>query len=98
MKSAPFWKFATRLLRRKKLAVGTIVFSVISAGGLAAGLVSIGPLLKLILAGSGNDNLQTIVRDAVTKTSWLASIVPSTLLDALPTDRFAGVALILCED
>lgn len=95
MKSAPFWKFATRLLRRKKLAVGTILFSIISAGGLAVGLVSIGPLLKLILAGSGNDNLQTIVRDAVAKTSWLTGIVPATLIDALPTDRFAGVALIL---
>jgi len=95
MKSAPFWKFATRLLRRKKLAVGTICFSIISAGGLAAGLVAIGPLLKLILAGSGEDNLQTIVRNAVEKTAWLSNIIRPSLIDALPTDRFAGVALIL---
>ncbi|MEY2794387.1 MAG: Lipid export ATP-binding/permease protein MsbA, partial [Planctomycetota bacterium] len=94
-KTAPFWKFATRLLRRKKLAAGTICFSIISAGGLAAGLVSIGPLLKLILAGSGEDNLQTIVRSAVEKTAWLSSIISPSLIDALPTDRFAGVALIL---
>jgi hypothetical protein len=59
MKSAPFWKFATRLLRRKKLAVGTICFSIISAGGLAAllddpmifygGIVAIGIVVIMAL-------------------------------------------------
>ena len=39
MKNALFWHFAKRMLRRRALAVGTIVFAVISAGGLAAGLV-----------------------------------------------------------
>ena len=57
MRNALFWHFARRMLRRRLLAVGTLVFAVISAGGLAAVLVSLGPMLELILGG-GNPGAQ----------------------------------------
>jgi ABC-type multidrug transport system fused ATPase/permease subunit len=95
MKNATFWTFAARMLRRKKFAVGTIVFSVLSAGGLAAGLVAIGPLLKLILSGEGGANLRTIADGWISAKPWLADIVGTGFLEYIPTDRFSGVALIL---
>ena len=54
MKNGLFWHFAKRMLRRRRLAVGTVVFSIISAGGLAAGLVAIGPVMSLILDNGPN--------------------------------------------
>jgi len=98
MKNATFWSFAARMLRRKRFAVGTIAFSVISAGGLAAGLVAIGPLLKLILAGEDGVNLRTIIEGWLAAKPWIADSVGTfgtSLLEYVPTGRFAGVALIL---
>ena len=46
-----FWSFARRMLRHRALATGTLVFSVLSAGGLAAGLLAVGPMLEIILGG-----------------------------------------------
>ena len=61
MRNSAFWHFARRMLKRRGLAVGTIVFSVISAGGLASGLVSIGWVLELILGTDPGVNLASIV-------------------------------------
>ncbi len=90
-----FWSFAKRMTRRRKLFVGTIVFSVLSAGGLAAGLVSIGPVLELIL-GVGAD-LQTIARNWLAEHPWTSGIIsdPVAATAWIPTDRFAGVALLM---
>ncbi|MCE2882089.1 MAG: ABC transporter ATP-binding protein/permease [Planctomycetaceae bacterium] len=95
MSQYTFWTFARRLLRRKTLAAGTIVFSMVSAGGMAAGIVAIGPMLQLILGDGAGENLQSIVAAQVADKPWLGSVVPQALIDILPTDRFAGVALIL---
>ena len=95
MKNGLFWHFAKRMLRRRRLAVGTIVFSIISAGGLAAGLVAIGPVMSLILDNGPNSNLRTAVEAQVASNGFLSSLLPTVLIELLPTDRLAGVALIL---
>ncbi|MFZ4751379.1 MAG: ABC transporter ATP-binding protein [Phycisphaerales bacterium] len=95
MKNALFWHFAKRMLRRRALAVGTIVFAVISAGGLAAGLVAIGPVLGLILNDDPTSNLRTVVESYLSEHTLVAQFVPAALVAMLPTDRLAGVALIL---
>lgn len=90
-----FWTFAQRLLRRRALAAGTLVFSVVSAGGLASGLVAIGPLLKMILTGDPAVNLRSIVAEFLSVHPMVASVVPGALAAALPEDRFAGVLVVL---
>ncbi len=90
-----FWFFAKRMTRRRKLFICTLVFSVLSAGGLAFGLVAIGPVLELIL-GVGAD-LQTIAREWLQAHSWTNVIVsdPIAATAWIPTDRFSGVALLM---
>lgn len=95
MRNSAFWHFARRMLKRRGLAVGTLVFSVISAGGLASGLVSIGWVLELILGKDPAVNLSTITTKALGDHPQFARFVPDALVSLLPTDRLAGVAVIL---
>ena len=90
-----FWSFARRMLRHRALATGTLVFSVLSAGCLAAGLLAVGPMLEIILGGDPSANLRTAVESLVAERPALAPLVPAGLVELLPTDRFAGVAIIL---
>jgi subfamily B ATP-binding cassette protein MsbA len=94
MRSAIFWHFARRMLRRRRLAVGAILFSILSAGGLASGLIAVGPLLELIL-GKDGATLRTLAEAALQKHATIASWVPASLVELLPNDRFAGVVWIL---
>ena len=95
MKHDHFWHFAQRMLRRRRLAVGTIVFSMVSAGGLATGLVASGEVLRLILDKDPTANLKSVVESKVAQGGWVATIVPTWLVDLLPSGRIEGVALIL---
>ena len=95
MRNSAFWHFARRMLKRRRLAAGSLVFSVISAGGLASGLVSIGWLLELILGTDPAVNLSSIAAGAVERHPAIGAFVPDALLAWLPTDRLAGVGLIL---
>ncbi|MEY3144079.1 MAG: Lipid export ATP-binding/permease protein MsbA, partial [Planctomycetota bacterium] len=95
MRNSAFWHFARRMLKRRGLAVGTLVFSLISAGGLASGLVSIGWVLELILGQDPSVNLSTITTKALADHPEVARFVPDALVSWLPTDRLAGVAVIL---
>lgn len=83
------------MLKRRGLAVGTIVFSVISAGGLASGLVSIGWVLELILGTDPGVNLASIVMKALDEHPGVARFIPDALVSWLPTDRLAGVGVVL---
>jgi subfamily B ATP-binding cassette protein MsbA len=83
------------MLKRRGLAVGTIVFSVISAGGLASGLVSIGWVLELILGTDPGVNLASIVAKALEQHPGVARFIPDALVSWLPTDRLAGVGVVL---
>jgi ABC-type multidrug transport system fused ATPase/permease subunit len=95
MRNSAFWHFARRMLKRRGLAVGTIVFSVISAGGLASGLVSIGWVLELILGTDPGVNLASIVAKALEQHPGVARFIPDALVSWLPTDRLAGVGVVL---
>ena len=95
MRNSAFWHFARRMLRRRRLAIGTIVCSLVSAGGLASGLISVGWVLELILGTDPNVNLATITADALARNPAIAQFVPDALTSWLPTDRLAGVGVIL---
>jgi subfamily B ATP-binding cassette protein MsbA len=101
MRNPTFWRFARRLTAHRGLVAGAIVFSFLSAGGLAAGLVSLAPVLELILGGG--DPARQVTLPALAE-SWLARHEgwPAPVLEAvraaaslLPESPTGGVALIL---
>ena len=95
-RSQPFWFFAKRMLRRRRLVTGTIIFSILSAGGLAAGLMAIGPVLELML-GIRSESLQSLARGWLTAQEWTRSIIsdPAAATAWIPSDRLQGVALLM---
>ncbi len=95
MKNAIFWQFARRMLKRRRLALGSIVFSIVSAGGLASGLIAVGPMLKVLMSGDASVNLSSLSTGWLSEHQSVASFVPTALVEAIPTDRFAGIAVIL---
>ena len=94
-----FWRFAKGMLRYRGLLLGTLVFSGLSAGGLAAGLMSLGPLLRLLLeGGEKSEGLRTLAQ------RWVADHgdamgafqnLGARVANQLPTDPFYGVVLIM---
>lgn len=82
-----------QLLLQRRLFVLSLVFAVISAGGLATGLVSIGPMLRIILEGNTGESVATMI--AQYNQSQPMIQVPMVLSDLLPADPFNAVAVIM---
>ncbi|MCZ6651585.1 MAG: ABC transporter ATP-binding protein [Planctomycetota bacterium] len=66
------------------------VFALISASGLGVGLLTLGPMLRLILRG---DSLDQLARQFNEKEPWIR--VPDEIIARLPPERFDGVVLII---
>ena len=95
-----FWTFARRMLRYRSLVAGTLVFSVLSAGGMVVGLVGLGPILKLILdhGRDGEEGLRTIATTWVSEHAAQLGFlheVAAGIASILPTDAFDGIALVM---
>lgn len=82
------------------MVAGTIVFAMLSAGGLAAGLAMFGPVLKVIL-GRGRDSTENLRSFSE---RWLtdhgASLGPlespaRSLAELLPSDPYDGIVLVM---
>lgn len=86
-----FWRFARLLLRDRGALIAALVFAFISAAGLGIGLVSIAPLLSMILEPGTSLPGELARINAERLGGW----IPTGVIDRLPTDRFAGVALLL---
>lgn len=86
-----FWWFARRLLRRRSEVLLVLVGAAISAGGIGAGLLSLGPVLRLILKEGGS--LQTLALQWNDKHDALR--FPTWLIDLLPSTAYAGVVLLM---
>ncbi len=93
----PFWTFARRMLRYRWLVAAAMVFALLSAGGLGAGLLGIKPVLDNIL-GSGGREPKTLPELATGWNSdlpgWLPRI-PAGVIDALPSKPFDAVLWIM---
>ena len=90
-----FWRFAKHLLHEKSSLFWAMVFACFSAGGLAAGLVSMGPLLKIILTPGSTKSLVDVARDFNAEGGWGGYQIPEPFIATLPADQFRGVLLIL---
>ena len=89
--SSAFWIFARRLLRRPLACAAALGLAFISAGGLGAGLLSLGPILQLILGESSS--LRSLVESKVAEHPWLP--ISAGVVQMIPEDRLAGVAVVL---
>lgn len=82
-----------RLLRYPWLLLGGLFCAMISAGGLGAGLVSLGPLLRLILEGRSRETVAELIRNYNENRPVFP--VPETLVELLPSDPFRAVIAIM---
>jgi len=93
----PFWTFAKRMLRYRWLVAAAMVFALLSAGGLGAGLLGMKPVLDNILGAGGKAarTLPQLVTEWNTTLPAWAPHVPRGLIDALPTKPFDAVLWIM---
>jgi subfamily B ATP-binding cassette protein MsbA len=82
-----------RLLRHPWLLAGSITCAVVSAGGLGIGLVSLGPLLRIILVGKSKENVAQLVSQY--NASRPTFTIPESVVELLPSSPFHAVVAIM---
>lgn len=87
-----FWRFAKQLLEDKATLGLALGFAMISAGGLGAGLVALGPMMEMVLVDGGK-SLRTVAEEHNATDPAIA--VPQWVIAELPTDPFAGIRLLI---
>jgi len=87
-----FWWFARRLFRRKGEVALLLLGAMISAGGLGAGLLGLGPILRIILIDNGS--LRSMAEGAIARYPSL-NFIPAGLVELLPTQPYPGVVLAM---
>ena len=106
---AHFWHFVKRMLRYRVTLFWAVVFAMLSAGGLGAGLMSLGPMMGLVLktdvAGdvTGEDAAEpvgaTVEGLAAKAMAYNAGgptvAIPEWVVSMLPADRYHSVILIV---
>src|SRR5688572_14331256 len=88
-----FWRFAKHLLHERITLFWAIVFAFFSAGGLAAGLLSMGPMLAIILEPDQGKSLRDLATEFNAQDRW--TDIPGPIIDRLPADPFASVVFLL---
>ncbi|MCH2161656.1 MAG: ABC transporter ATP-binding protein/permease [Phycisphaerales bacterium] len=81
------------ILQQRRLFIAAMIFAVISAGGLMTGLLSLGPMLRIILDGDKGQNVATLIEEY--NQSQPLFEVPGFVLDLLPSDPFNAVLVIM---
>ena len=82
-----------RMVSRRGLFLGSLALAFVSAGGLGAGLLGLGPLLEQILDPGGSVSLQSMAIAHNQTDAWWS--VPEGLVEVLPTTAMAGVVLLI---
>jgi ABC-type multidrug transport system fused ATPase/permease subunit len=94
----PFWTYARRMLRYRRLVAAAMVCAIVSAAGVATGLVAIKPVLGAILDPSSAKNLPQLAADFNANghwPSWFHWRIPQGWIDSLPQGRFQAVLWII---
>ena len=90
-----FWYFIRQMLRQRARVAIILLFASLSAGGIGASLVGLGPLLKMVLDKDEGKSLVSIAHEFNAGDHWIE--VPQWLIDQLPEDRFDGVVFIIAS-
>jgi ABC-type multidrug transport system fused ATPase/permease subunit len=88
-----FWRLAKHLLHERAALFWAMLFAFLSAGGLAVGLLSLGPLLKIILDVDDPKSLAELA--TARSASGAFPAVPQWLVELLPTTAFGSILLLL---
>ncbi len=87
-----FWVLARRMLHYRRLLAASIAMAILSAAGLGAGIVGIGPVLDNVLGeGRGLPELAS----ELNATDLIDGRIPQTWIDGLPAGEFVAVVWIL---
>jgi len=89
-----FWRFARQLLDEKPTLIAAMVFALISAGGLGAGLVALGPILSMMFE-EGEQSLRTIAEKHNAEATGMDVTIPQWVIEQLPRDAFLGICLLI---
>jgi ABC-type multidrug transport system fused ATPase/permease subunit len=90
-----FWTFAKGMLRHRVILVWAMVFAVLSAGGLGAGLGAIAPIMQNILGTEKEQRgLPELARD-LNAMKWMDHRIPQAWIDALPEGTFTAVVVVV---
>jgi len=91
-----FWHFAKMMLRHRALLFLAMVFAVLSAGGMAAGLAGTAPLLKNILGTpSEQEGLRDLARSGAAKLSERGINIPEWATANLSNKPFDAVLVVI---
>ena len=86
-----FWWFARRMLRHRRELLLLVLGASVSAGGLGAGLLSLGPMLRLILTQGGSLAQLCDQWNAAHD----AARIPAFVVALLPASAYGGVVLLM---
>lgn len=89
-----FWHYAKLMLRYRGRVVGALVMAFVSAGGLAAGIVGLIPVLRNILGKDGSE-LPQLATDLNAKLVKIGVQIPQAWIDHLPHGRFTAVLCVV---
>jgi len=88
-----FWQFIKQMLRHRTRVIWILIFASLSAGGVGASLVGLGPLLKIMLDEEAGNSLAGMASDYNANEPMVQ--VPEWVIAQLPVDRFEGVVFII---
>ena len=83
---------AKLLLEHRAILCIAVIMAFVSALGLGAGLLSLGPMMEQILGTDGGAGLHTMAVQHNAAGGWQ---IPSWLVEWLPDDRYDGVQLLI---
>lgn len=89
-----FWHFAKQMMKMRGHLVLGLAFALISAGGLGAGIIAMGPTLDILLDPSSG-GVRMIVAKELEQGGPITRIVSPEMLDRLPTDPFTSILAIM---
>ncbi len=88
-----FWHFAKQMLRWRTHLIFGLIFAMISAGGMGAGIVAMQPVLDTILE-PGHRGLPQLAEE-YTASGWAQGLLSQSTIDALPEGPFDAVMWIM---
>lgn len=89
-----FWTYAKPMLRMRGHLILGFIFALLSAGGLGAGIVALGPTLDILLDPQSG-GLHAYVQGEITNGSSVFEMLSPEMVARVPADPFQSIVLIM---